>query len=545
MSRAEGAGVLRNTIVGYGVALSLLVLLAFSPVLGNGFTNYDDPSYVTANSHVKEGLSADGVRWAFSTFHFYNWHPLTWISHMMDVQLSGLNPTGHHLTSLLIHIANSVLLFLLLHGTTGAPARSACVAALFALHPLHVEPVAWVSGRKDVLAALFMLLGMLAYRGYARSGKAAAYLLCALLYAAGLMAKAMLVSFPLILLLMDYWPLGRLRRGFQADGGTGGAFRGETMPRLLLEKIPMVMLAAGSGIVTYLAQHQGGAVSAGGSPLANAGNALWSYVAYILKMFWPVGLSVYYPLAPVPPWKVALALTALVTGSAVAVRAAKRFPWVAVGWFWYLVTLFPVAGFVRVGQHAIADRYTYIPLIGLFLVVVWGGADLLGRLRVPRAVLAGSAAMLLAICSILTYLQAERWHDSVTLFRHALEVTENNALAHKNLGAALAGQGKLAEALRHVTESLRIQPEPKEYVSQAWLYLQLGEYGKALQACRYSIAMSPADEKAHFLAGFSNVHLGDPTSAIREYRILRGLGSPYADRLLEVLNDSGVAAPLS
>jgi hypothetical protein len=464
---------------------------------------------------------------------------------MMDVQFSGLNPTGHHLTSLLIHIANGVLLFLLLHSTTGAPARSACVAALFALHPLHVEPVAWVSGRKDVLAALFMLLAMLAYRGYARSGKAAAYVLCAFLYAAGLMAKAMLVSFPFVLLLMDYWPLGRLRRGSHADGGTGAAFRGETMPRLLLEKIPMGMLAAGSGIVTYLAQSQGGAVSAGGSPFANAGNALWNYVAYILKMLWPVGLSVYYPLAPVPPWKVALALAVLVTGSAVAVRAAKRFPWFAVGWFWYLVTLFPVAGFVKIGQHAMADRYTYIPLIGLFLVVVWGGADLLGRLRVPRAVLSGSAAVLLAICSILTYLQAERWHDSVTLFRHALEVTENNSLAHKNLGAALAGQGKLAEALRHVTESLRIQPEPKEYVSQAWLYLQLGEYGKALQACRNSIAMSPADEKAHFLAGVSQVHLGDPRSAVREYQILRSLGSPYANRLLEFLNDSGVAVPLS
>ena len=307
----------------------------------------------------------------------------------------------------------------------------------------------------------------------------------------------------------------------------------------------MAVMAAGSCIVTYLAQSRGGAVSGGGSPPADAGNALWGYVAYIQKMFWPVGLSVFYPFAAVPAWKVAVASVVIAAVSTAALRTAGRFPWLAVGWFWYLVTLLPVAGFVRIGGHAMADRYTYIPLIGLFLAVVWGGADWLGRLRVPKAALAGTVAAVLAICSFLTFRQAQRWHDSVTLFRHALEVTENNALAHKNLGAALAAQGKYAEALRHVTESLRIQPEPKEYVSQAWLYLQFGEYGKALQACRNSIAMAPGEEKAHFLAGVSHVHLGDPRSAVGEYRVLRTLGSPYANRLLEVLNDSGVAVPLS
>lgn len=541
----ERTSLLRNPRIAYGIALSFLVFLAFTPVLENGFTNYDDPSYVTANDHVKEGLSADGVRWAFSTFYFYNWHPLTWLSHMTDVQLSGLNPEGHHLTSLVIHIANSVLLFVLLYGMTGSPGKSACVTALFALHPLHVEPVAWVSGRKDVLATLFMLLAMFAYRGYARSGKAAAYVLCTLLYVAGLMAKAMLVSFPFVLLLMDYWPLGRLRHGSHDAGGTSGAFHGETMSRLLLEKIPLVVLAAGSGIITYLAQSKGGAVSAGGSPFANAGNALWSYVAYILKMLWPVGLSVYYPLAPVPSWKFVLALAVIVAVSIAAARVSRRFPWLAVGWFWYLVTLFPVAGFVKIGQHAMADRYTYIPLIGLFIVVAWGCADLLGRLRIPRAALAGSAVAILAICSVLTYRQAERWHDSVTLFRHALEVTENNSLAHKNLGAALASQGKYVEALHHVTESLRIQPEPLEYVSQAWLYIQLGNYGEALRACSNSIAILPDNEKAHYLSGVSLLHLGDHRSAFREYQILRSLGSLYADRLLEYMKNSGVAVPLS
>ena len=535
----------RNSMVGYGIALSLLIFLAFSPVLENGFTNYDDPSYVTANPHVLEGLSADGILWAFGTFHFYNWHPLTWISHMLDVQLAGLNATGHHLTSLLLHIINALLLFVLLNRMTGAPVRSGCVAALFGLHPLHVESVAWVSGRKDLLCTLFMLLAMLAYREYGRRRKPAAYAFCVLLYAFGLMTKAMLVSFPFVLLLMDYWPLGRLRQASPVAVGTDLDLQGGTPLQLVLEKTPLLVLSAASGIVTYFAQSAGGAVSSGDSPYANAANALWSYLSYIIKTFWPVGLSVYYPLASVPSWKVAIAVAVIVAISVAAIRAAVRFPWLAVGWFWYLVTLFPVIGIVKIGQHAMADRYTYIPLIGLFIVVIWGAAELAGRLQVPKAALTGAAVAVFAVCSVLTDRQAQRWQDSVTLFRHALEVTENNSLAHKNLGAALASQGKYEEALQHVTESLRIQPEPKEYVSQAWLYLQFGEYGKALQACRNSIALSPGEEKAHFLLGVSYVHLGDHRFAIQEVQVLRRLGSPYAERLNDYLKNSGVVVPSS
>ena len=535
----------RNSMVGYGIALSLLIFLAFSPVLENGFTNYDDPSYVTANPHVLEGLSADGILWAFGTFHFYNWHPLTWISHMLDVQLAGLNATGHHLTSLLLHIINALLLFVLLNRMTGAPVRSGCVAALFGLHPLHVESVAWVSGRKDLLCTLFMLLAMLAYREYGRRRKPAAYAFCVLLYAFGLMTKAMLVSFPFVLLLMDYWPLGRLRQASPVAVGTDLDLQGGTPLQLVLEKTPLLVLSAASGIVTYFAQSAGGAVSSGDSPYANAANALWSYLSYIIKTFWPVGLSVYYPLASVPSWKVAIAVAVIVAISVAAIRAAVRFPWLAVGWFWYLVTLFPVIGIVKIGQHAMADRYTYIPLIGLFIVVIWGAAELAGRLQVPKAALTGAAVAVFAVCSVLTDRQAQRWQDSVTLFRHALEVTENNSLAHKNLGAALASQGKYEEALQHVTESLRIQPEPKEYVSQAWLYLQIGEYGKALQACRNSIALSPGEEKAHFLLGVSYGRLRDHRSAIQEVQVLRRLGSPYAERLSDYLRNSGIVVPSS
>jgi len=541
----ELAGLLRNPKFGYGVALSLLVFLAFSPVLDNDFINYDDPPYVTDNPNVLGGVTAENIRWAFSAVHSHNWHPLTWVSHMVDVQMYGLNPTGHHLTSLMLHISNSVLLFALLFRMTGGLGRSACVAALFALHPLHVESVAWVSERKDVLSTLFMLLALLAYREYARSAKTAAYALCALLFIGGLMSKGMLVSFPFVLLLLDYWPLDRLRRASSDSASTDDTSPGRMLLRLVPEKIPFLVLSVASAVIVYLAQSQSGAVSADGSPITNACNAIWSLVAYLHKAVWPFGLSVFYPFAPVPHWKCAIALAVVVAVSAAATRAAARFPWLAVGWFWYLVTLFPVAGFVKIGQHAMADRYTYIPLIGLFVVVVWGGAELAGRLRVPRAALAGAAICVLAICSVLTYRQAQRWHDSVTLFRHALEVTKNNSMAHKNLGAALASQGKYWEALRHVTESLRIQPEPKEYVSQAWLYLKIGEYGRALQACRNSLVLSPGEEKAHFLSGVSYQHLGDHRSAIQEYHVLRSLGSPYAERLYQYLRNSGIVVPLS
>jgi hypothetical protein len=539
----EMAGLLRNPKFGYGVALSLLVFLAFSPVLDNDFINYDDPPYVTANPNVLGGLTAGNIRWAFSAVHSHNWHPLTWISHMVDVQMYGLNPTGHHVTSLMLHISNSVLLFALLFRMTGGLGRSACVAALFALHPLHVESVAWVSERKDVLSTLFMLLALLAYREYTRSAKKAAYALCALLYIAGLMAKGMLVSFPIVLLLVDYWPLNRLRQASSDSASTDSTSPVGKLLRLVLEKIPLLVLSVASAVIVYLAQSRSGAVSADGSPIANAGNAIWSYVAYIHKAVWPLGLSVYYPFAPVPLWKCAIALVVIVAVSVAAIRFSVRFPWLAVGWFWYLITLFPVAGFVKIGQHAMADRYTYIPLIGLFVVVVWGSAELAGRFRVPRAALAGAAIGVLAICSVLTYRQAQRWHGSVTLFRYALEVTENNSMAHKNLGAALASQGKYGEALQHVTESLRIQPEPKGYVTQAWLYLQIGEYGKALRACRNSIALSPGEEKAHFLSGVSYQHLGDHRSAIQEYQVLLSLGSPYAERLYEYLRNSGIVVP--
>lgn len=515
--------------------LSLLAFLAYLPVLGAGFINYDDPFYVTANSRVLPGLSPESIRWAFSTFYNYNWHPVTWLSHMLDVQLFGLNPAWHHLVNLLLHIANSTLLFLLLQRMTNAVWKSACVAALFALHPLHVESVAWISERKDLLSTMFGFLAISAYVEFARSRKAGAYALCALLFGIGLMAKPMLITLPFVLLLLDYWPLGRLGR----DNG------GEPLPRLLLEKLPLAGLSLISVAITFLAQKQGGAMPGGSSIPANAGNAVISYAAYIMKMFRPAGLAVFYPFDPaaISAGRVALSLALILLISVLTIRAARQRPWLGVGWLWYLGTLVPVIGFIRIGQQAMADRYTYVPLIGLFIMVVWGGAELAERTPMPRTASAAVMATVLALCALLTYQQAGVWRDSATLFSHALEVTDNNWLAHRNLGNALANRGEFELALGHVSESLRIRPEAPEYVSQGWLYLKLRQPALALEAGRKALAMAPESDKAHFILGLAAISLNDYRAAQSELESLRGLNSPYAAQLSGSLEAAGPAAP--
>jgi hypothetical protein len=452
---------------------------------------------------------------------------------MLDVELFGLSPMWHHLMNLLLHIVNSLLIFALLKTMTGANWKSACVASLFALHPLHVESVAWVSERKDVLSTFFWFLAILAYVRYVRKPKVAAYLLCILSFILGLMAKPMLVSLPIVLLLMDYWPLRRI-----GESGADSAFA-ITYPlrapwRVLLEKVPFFLLSVGSASIAYLAQATGGAVRSQGSVLTNAANAMASYVEYIVKMLWPSRLSVFYPHRPdgvsVLQGLLFLAVLALLTW--LAVCSARRRRYLLVGWLWYLVTLVPVIGFVQIGDHAMADRYTYVPLIGLFVIVIWGCGDLAKRFRLDKR---GTAAAVLAIvraCSVVTHLYAEKWHDSETLFRHALSVTMENWVAHKNLAAALAQQGKFEEALFHYSESLRIWPEPLAYVSQGWLHLQLGQYGRAAEAARNSLAMLPDNnDKAHFVLGASSAFSGDYRAASDALETLRKGNSRLAHDL--------------
>ena len=407
-----------------GAALALLTLAAWLPVLRNGFVNLDDSYYVTANPWVRQGITRAGLAWAMTAKVASNWHPLTMLSHMLDCQLFGLDPAGHHATSLLLHLANVLLLFAVLWRMTGAAGRSATVAALFAVHPTHVESVAWVAERKDVLSALFWILAMGAWARYARAPSAGRYLLVLLLMALGLMAKPMVVTLPFALLLLDVWPLDRLRLGWR---------------RLLIEKLPLLALSAASSLIT-LRYQETSLAPLGVVPWSlRATNALVSWAAYLGKLFLPRHLAVFYPIPlAIPAWKVAGAALLLAAITALAVRWARREPWLLAGWLWFLGTLVPVIGLVQVGRQAMADRYTYIPSIGLFLAVVWSVA---GLLREHRAALATAAGIVVLALAVTTRMQIGYWSDSATLFRHALAVTgDDNYLAHIGLGKALMGE---------------------------------------------------------------------------------------------------------
>ncbi|MBW1896674.1 MAG: glycosyltransferase family 39 protein, partial [Deltaproteobacteria bacterium] len=447
------------------IGLTLLTFLVFWQVTSHEFVIFDDEVYVTQNDEVQKGLSWDGVAWAFTTTHANFWHPLTWLSHMLDCRLFGLNPAGHHLTSLLLHIANTLLLFLVFHRMTGALWPSAFVAALFACHPLHVESVAWVSERKDVLSTLFWMLTLGAYVRYVEHPRGRAYLLAVVFFSLGLMAKPMLVTLPFVLLLLDYWPLDRLDFGQQSHrpGDQAGhpGYPKSSFFHLLLEKVPFLVLSAVSCIVAYTAQAHGGAIKSSGvfSIDVRIANALISYVSYLEKTFWPHHLAVFYPHPGTwPVWQIAGAGLLLVSISALVLLGMRKKPYLTLGWFWYLGTLVPVIGLVQVGIHAMADRYTYVPLIGVFIMIAWGLQDIAKRWRPQRVVLGLSAAAVICAFTISSARQLNHWQNSSTLFQHALNVTEDNYGAHNNLGLALAQRGKLDEAIDHYLRALEIKP---------------------------------------------------------------------------------------
>jgi tetratricopeptide (TPR) repeat protein len=466
--------------------LAAAALVLFRPVLHHDFVRYDDPDYVTENARVLGGLTWSGAAWAFGTGHAGNWHPLTWMSHMLDVRLFGLDPGRHHLTSALFHAANSALLFLLLHRLTRAFWRAAFVAAVFALHPLHVESVAWVSERKDVLSTFFFLLTLLAYGQYASCRQAEVqsklrlgswYAAALVLFALGLMSKAMLVTVPFLLLLLDYWPLERLRIGSpDAAASTGTAATGSSSPAgpppaslpapaspwlLMLEKLPFFALAAGASVVTLLVQQRAGAVSTlDALPLGfRISNAVVSYARYVFDFFWPTGLAVFYPLPQAwPLWQVAGAALLVIALSLLAIWRLKREPYLAVGWFWFLGTLVPVIGLVQVGQQAMADRYMYIPLIGLAVALAWGAAALAPRFVFAGRLLPAAGVLAVVACAWLGAKQVAWWRDNATLFARALAVTRDNAVAHNNLGVSLVDEQRFDEAESHFTEAVRLKP---------------------------------------------------------------------------------------
>ena len=475
------------------VCLVLVVAtgLAYWQVLHHDFVNFDDHYYVTENDRVQAGLTPEGFIWAFTTTDASNWHPLTWLSHMLDCELYGLNPGGHHLTNLLFHLASTLLLFIVFTRMTAALWRSALVAILFALHPLHVESVAWVAERKDVLSTLFWILTMWAYLHYVRHGGFKRYLLVLVAFTLGLMAKPMLVTLPFVLLLLDYWPLGRYQFG-QSGAASHTAMSASIVPRrsrsgalaLVLEKTPLLALAAISSVVTYLVQQSGQAMQYMETlPLTvRIANALVSYVAYIGKTIWPANLAVFYPHPgyTLPMWQAAGAGLLLVFISIVTIRSMSRYPYLAVGWLWYLGTLVPVIGLVQVGEQAMADRYTYVPLIGLFIIAAWGLWDLEKKWHRQKIVFALILLLPLTVC---TWRQLHYWRDSISLWEHALAVTKKNALAHNNLGGAFEEEGNAEKAIANFYEALRHDPE--YLIARNNLGLALFREGKITEA-RYT-----------------------------------------------------------
>jgi len=514
--------------------IALITFLAYLPVKDNGFINYDDEEYVTANKNVQGGLTFRSLQWAFVAMEVGNWHPLTWLSHMVDYDLFGPSPAGHHLTSLLLHIFNSLLLFLVLNRMTHALWRSALVAALFALHPLHVESVAWAAERKDVLSAFFWMLSLGAYAYYAERSSLRRYGLVVAFFVLGLMTKPMVVTLPFVLLLLDYWPLGRFqpaRRPGDTDEKPGGprpalvqkkAKRKKLNPlppekglslqqtlrtpgavfrMLVIEKIPLFALTALCSVLTYIAQQKSGTIAAlqTYTLMDRLQNAVLSYVRYIFKLCYPVDLAIFYPYGVHPFWQIAgsaLLLTAVVL---LVVRFRDRFPHLFVGWFWYLGTLIPVIGIVKVGLQSMADRYTYLPSIGLSVLIVWGVHDLTRKMRRQAVVLGTLAAVVLVLFSAATWNQARQWEDDLTLYRHALKVDADNQVAHFGLGLYYSRQGDLDRAFHHYTEAIRIMPTQPDYLNNiAGILNRLGRPEEAAACYRKAIALQDNNALPHF-----------------------------------------------
>lgn len=563
MARLSGE---RGRALLFAAGIAAAVAVVYAQTASFGFVNLDDPQYLTDNFQVLRGLTAGGIRWAFG-FRAFNWHPLTWLSHMLDAELFGLEPRWHHLVNVALHLLNALLLFQLFRMATGATGRSAAVATLFAAHPLHVESVAWISERKDLLSAFFGLLAALAYLRQVRRPGPLGIWPTAALFALALMAKPMLVTLPLLLLLLDAWPLSRL--------GDPVAGRAVTWPALLArirEKLPLLALSAASAVLTVMAQAEGGAVvGLEAVPLpARIENAVVSLAAYLRDAFFPVGLASFYPhpalvLGGVPPWQLAAAAVVLAALGLLAALQARPRPWLAFGLAWYAVSLLPVLGLIQVGTQARADRYTYLPLAGVFVALVWGAAECLERARLQRT---GPALGVLAslACVALAVPQAATWRDGLSLHGHALSVTERNGKAWQGLCDARSRAGDPAGALEACREALRLEPRAAEAwdglgvaagllgrheeavahfreairnrpgLASAWYnlgtaYGALGRHAEAVPCFRESVRLRPDDPRAWFNLGVASLATGDRGGAVRIAAWLEGLDPTRAAAL--------------
>lgn len=494
------------------IALAAAALVAFEPVRRNGFVDFDDPLYVTENPDIKNGFTRQSVLSAFTRSHAAFWHPLTSLSHILDCELFGLNPLGHHLTSLLLHIANTLLLFLAMQNMTKTLWQSAFVAAAFALHPLHVESVAWVAERKDVLSGFFWMLTIIAYLHYLRNPNIKRYLLAILGFTLGLMSKPMVVTLPFILLLLDYWPLNRAEN-----------LKSKIIPRLLLEKVPFLVLSAAAAVIAFLFQQKQGTLP--GVDLlpisTRIANALMSYVRYLSKTFWPDRLAVFYPypVDAIPFWQPIASFLLLLGISVLVFRLAKNRKYLLVGWLWYLATLLPVIGLVQVGSHSIADRYTYLPLIGIFIIIAWASAELFAKWHFAKAAPAILASAIFIILIALTRTQAGYWHDSISLFEHTVRVTDNNYTTHSNLGVALQAQGRLDDAIGHFRKALLYNPGYfNAHYNLANALKAQGKLDEAIRHYNFALKIKPDDPGVHNNLGTALQAQGRLDDAVAHYQ---------------------------
>jgi tetratricopeptide (TPR) repeat protein len=518
-------------------ALAALTFLVYLPVRHHGFVLFDDADYVSDNPMVQAGLSRAGIRWAFSTTYAANWHPLTWLSHMLDAQLFGPGPMGPHLMNVVLHAANAALLFVLLLELTRAFWRSIVVAALFALHPLHVESVAWLAERKDVLSALYFLLALLAYVRYAKETEVrnqranfvrTFYFATLALFACALMSKPMAVTMPFVLLLLDYWPLGRIKARVAA-GGSGSEDGLAVMGHLQREKVPFFLLSAAASSVTIIAQHQRGAVRSiqSFSVGERLENSLVACARYLGRTFWPSDLAIFYPHSG--HWSAAaVTFSAILIGgiSFIAVRFACQLPFTLTGWLWFLGMLVPTLGWIQVGNQSMADRYTYLPSIGLFIALVWGaelGARVLGRtfpIRLnPTAVLAVLESVAMIACIICTEKQLSYWRDAETVSRRAIAVTKDNFVAHNHLGSALLESGRVDEAIVEFEETLRLQPrfvDARCNLGNA--LLRQGRANEAVAQYRQVLEAQPAHLLARCNLGLVLLQQGNASNAIAQFQ---------------------------
>lgn len=506
----------KTRVIQICVILALGTFVTFFQALRCDFITYDDEDHVTKNPHVYTGLSIDNIKWAFTSGYVANWQPLTWISHMVVCELFKLNPLYHHLTNLLLHIADTLLFFLVFYIMTNTMRQSAFVAALFAVHPLHVESVAWVAERKDVLSAFFYLLAIAAYYRYVKSGFVRLYLLTLLLYILGLMSKPMLVIFPFVLLLLDYWPLNRLS---SLSLPTERKF----FYKLVLEKIPFMLLAAGSCVITYFVQKNAGAVSnIKQLPLdMRIINAVLSYLRYIQKMFVPTQLAILYPYKDnLPPVIVPILIAVIFLAVTVLfVKLAKNHKYLLTGWFWYLGTLVPVIGLVQVGAQSHADRYTYISLTGLFIIIAWGGSELLRSYPHRKQLLSVAAAAILLALALRTSHQIRYWKDSITLFEHNVAVTQRSARPHAILGLAYSAKGRLQQAAEHYRKALEIEPNFALAITNlGCVYTDTGNPQRAIELHKKAIELTPKLAMAHYNLATAYGKLNRHTDAMAAYK---------------------------